>query len=244
MPEEKFVPGVDPKLHEWLKVREYIRSLKFKSKNKECVLSHPNFKFHNYWTNIVLSNKSNCTNYNNMKNINHSQIKNNPDKKIFQLLIRNRSIISLPELLLMAYRPNNLVFMDILVDHDMDLNIPVDKNHNRLIHLAVYHGKLDKVSFLLKNGVDISLINDYGENPLHLSMQPVSIFHDIKIVSLLLDAKASLNATDNKGRIPLHRACMLDDIALIEILLKYGSRVYVKDKNGMMPLDFCKEVQI
>jgi len=61
---------------------------------------------------------------------------------------------------------------------------------------------------------------------------------DVEGVRALLDADADANGADEAGLTPLHAAAGArgDDAALCELLIQYGARVDVRDRDGWTPL--------
>jgi ankyrin repeat protein len=85
-------------------------------------------------------------------------------------------------------------------------------------HAAVISGNIDKVKQLLTKGTfDINITNEYGETALHLAVEG-----DVKMVKLLIDNKANINASVN-GKTPLHRAIICSNKNVVELLLNEGA---------------------
>ncbi|XP_020297403.1 ankyrin repeat and KH domain-containing protein 1-like [Pseudomyrmex gracilis] len=59
---------------------------------------------------------------------------------------------------------------------------------------------------------------------------------DIKIVKMLLDRRANVNATTRYGTTPLHNAIVKEKIEIAELLLNHGADVNASDKYGVTPL--------
>ncbi len=73
---------------------------------------------------------------------------------------------------------------------------------------------VSKVQDLIKRGVDVKAINDYGETPLHWA----SRYNRIEIVELLLEKGADVKAKDKWGDTPLDGA---DSDYMKALLQKY-----------------------
>jgi ankyrin repeat protein len=102
--------------------------------------------------------------------------------------------------------------------------------------LAGAGGHESTVKVLLEAGADISAKNCFGNTALHGASRV-----DVPTTSLLLHAGADPNVTNNKGSTPLHFACHEEDDfelcnAMIELLLKQGATVDIKDARGATPL--------
>ena len=57
----------------------------------------------------------------------------------------------------------------------------------------------------------------------------------------LLDAGCDINAADNKGRTPLMYAAIFERPAAVNLLLKRGANINVKDHDGLSALDWAKK---
>ena len=57
------------------------------------------------------------------------------------------------------------------------------------------------------------------------------------IVKLLIDHRADINAKDNLGETPLHKAAKYNHKKILRILIENEAGVNIKDKNGKTALD-------
>ncbi|KAJ1560826.1 hypothetical protein HK096_007064, partial [Nowakowskiella sp. JEL0078] len=53
---------------------------------------------------------------------------------------------------------------------DFEINMPIDSTGNTAIHIAAAHGKLQTIEFLLEHGALDSVVNNFGETPLMVSI--------------------------------------------------------------------------
>jgi ankyrin repeat protein len=117
-----------------------------------------------------------------------------------------------------------------LLQHQADCNA-YDKNGDTLLHIALRGSDISaaKVETLLKHGADPNRTNDKGETPLH-GMG----FSDLgKVASLLLDAKADLEAKTDAGDTVLVAALKKrPGICHIQTLLDAGAKVDARDVDG------------
>ncbi|XP_022088281.1 uncharacterized protein LOC110977993 isoform X2 [Acanthaster planci] len=73
-------------------------------------------------------------------------------------------------------------------------------NGSTLLHTAAYFGVIPVVKELLKERVDVNLLDYKGATPLHRARDQMTI-------RLLLESGAELNAIDSEGNTPLHVKC-------------------------------------
>ncbi|CAF3574213.1 unnamed protein product, partial [Rotaria sordida] len=94
-------------------------------------------------------------------------------------------------------------------------------NGSTLIHTACYFNNLASVKRLLRLGVNPDVRDYQGKTPLHHTQ-------DIKIIKLLVESNADINAIDNDGNTPLHTKCAGEynkplELNAIRILHEYGA---------------------
>lgn len=141
-----------------------------------------------------------------------------------------------------------------------------DENNDTLLLYSISDESSNIYSFLLKNGANISLLNDEGENVLHavvfsgdnerlekiITEYTLDIDHQskdgatplllaislekIEIAISLIKYGANVNLADNNGISPLHLASQLQDLNFVKILLNNGADLFLKTDNGNLPM--------
>ena len=126
--------------------------------------------------------------------------------------------------------------------------------HNLDLNGAAFHGHWRLCQFLIEQGADVNKpLPDTGETPLHAALCTTDrLAHDI-VVKVLLAHGADPNCATKpavetgcfmrdcrtKGETPLHRAAAFGSEETIEMLLKAGAAIEVKDMNGDTPLSWA-----
>lgn len=107
------------------------------------------------------------------------------------------------------------------------------------LHLATQHGHIGTVELLLNHGASIEAMDECKNTPLHLAVRRKYNIatlnlaiqnHLADIVGLLLD-----NGT------PSHLAARERHISMVELLLRKGASVEVKNLDNKTPLDLAAE---
>lgn len=99
--------------------------------------------------------------------------------------------------------------------------------------LAVLKGQLELAEKLIKKGADI---NKTGWTPLHYA---ASAGHT-KLISLLLENNAYIDAESPNGTTPLMMAAMYGSTAAVNILLQEGADAKLKNQQGLTALEFAQ----
>lgn len=114
-----------------------------------------------------------------------------------------------------------------------------DRRGQTALHLAARLGNVALVRTLLASGANVSLKTAAeldGTTVLHEAMQSGSV----EVTRLLVErGRANVNAKNDKGRTPLHRAVWRADLSLAKYLLDIGAQVDALDENERTPLHWA-----
>jgi|GEM_PF-3761474 hypothetical protein len=89
------------------------------------------------------------------------------------------------------------------------------------LHYAVYHGRLETVRLLLKEGADPTAPDKDGYHPLHRAAQNGQTI----ILEELLNKRAPITARGEYGRTPLHMSVFNGKIAATRLLIERGAPI-------------------
>ncbi len=114
-----------------------------------------------------------------------------------------------------------------------------DRRGQTALHLAARLGNAALVRTLLASGANVSLKTAAeldGTTVLHEAIQSGSV----EVARLLVErGRANVNAKNDKGRTPLHRAVWRADVSLAKYLLDVGAQVDALDENERTPLHWA-----
>lgn len=107
-----------------------------------------------------------------------------------------------------------------------------------LLHLAAYFGHADLAERLIRYGaaVDAVSANPSVVRPLHSAVAAGSV----RVVQVLLDAGAELDAKQRGGWTPLHAAAHRGDADLVELLLRRGASPSETSDDGRTAADLAR----
>ena len=115
----------------------------------------------------------------------------------------------------------------ILLKHKAKIDA-VDKDGNQPLHLACKRGHTSTSRFLLSRGADVSVLNEYGQTPLHTAAGGEEDCP--RLCSVLLKHNAKVDVVDKDGNQPLHLACEAGLTSTVQHLLVCNADVFSKNK--------------
>ncbi|CAB0042895.1 unnamed protein product [Trichogramma brassicae] len=105
---------------------------------------------------------------------------------------------------------------------------------------AIYNRKINLVEILLRRSACPNLVNDKGQTCLHIICRRDDDDGNMaKMLFEICDEKhrrVQVDAQDNEGQTPLHKAIFNGNINLVEILMRRGANPNLADDNGYTPL--------
>lgn len=89
---------------------------------------------------------------------------------------------------------------------------------------AVIKGRDSIAELLVENGADVYIVDDYGNNILHLAAQS----GHASLISFGLSHCVNVNATNVAGETPLHVAIEHDYVEIVDMLIRSGADMEFK----------------
>lgn len=92
----------------------------------------------------------------------------------------------------------------------------------------------ERLAFLESKGFDLKIVNERGQNALHMLM--ANREEEAEGYEALMKRDFDVNATDNSGNTPLILALGYKEVPLVESLLDAGAEASVVNQKGVSPL--------
>ena len=127
------------------------------------------------------------------------------------------------------------VYEVLLKSPGIDVNAASAQNETALM-MACIKGELGIVQELIKRGADI---NREGWAPLHYAAS-ADRPQTLDIVKLLIEESAYIDAASPNGSTPLMIAAQYSSEAVVDLLLKEGADVVLRNQQGLTAVDFAR----
>ncbi|OQD66975.1 hypothetical protein PENPOL_c004G06475 [Penicillium polonicum] len=94
----------------------------------------------------------------------------------------------------------------------------------------------DLVNLILAHGVEVNMVDSYGQTPLHAMTYGASKAM-VGTIKLLLSHGANITAKNADGNTPLHLAVLTSAWEVVQLLLRHGADLDRRNQNGETPMD-------
>jgi len=128
---------------------------------------------------------------------------------------------------LLSKKPNYDALKKALKDKVIDVN-SVDSKGNSFLHNTILGSNQESSFWLIKNGIDITLVNNSNQNVLNLA---INNDDDKLMVKILQEDKINVNEKDINGRVLLQDLAVDGKNKMAKILINYGANVNSQDKH-------------
>jgi ankyrin repeat protein len=219
MPEEAFVPGLDPKLREWILMQRELKEARLKAlaRAQLNVPSYIKYSYHNFWKNQLqkqlLPGEGSTSRANSTNRVDADEDENMPlggralSVQAFTRILENPE--STPaKILQVAIERRHTKFLEMALSMGVPVDFVLDSHGRTALHLTVLDSDAEKVSCLLEHGANVNAKDEMGNTPLILSikhsvLEPLLLHREV--TTTLIRHGADLNAVDKHGYTALHR---------------------------------------
>uniref|UniRef100_A0ABD2XLM5 CUB domain-containing protein n=1 Tax=Trichogramma kaykai TaxID=54128 RepID=A0ABD2XLM5_9HYME len=137
----------------------------------------------------------------------------------------------------------DLKMIQLLIHYNADVNIPNENGFSPIMILCNntkdYKLRFKIFDLLLKNGADVTLVNNDGDTILHLVLLNSNNPNIVEAVELLLKSGVDVNIQNKNGYSALHLAVgFCESLKVVELLLKNGADRNIVNNKGMTALNF------
>lgn len=130
------------------------------------------------------------------------------------------------------------VYAVLLKSPGIDVNVASAQGETPLM-MACIKGELKTAKVLIERGADI---NREGWTPLHYAVSTDKP-ETLKIIQLLLEGSAYIDASSPNGSTPLMLAAQYSSEDVVDFLIKEGADVVVRNHLGLTAVDFAKKAE-
>jgi hypothetical protein len=243
--EEHFKPGLDAGLKAWLGMRQELRDARNSGYNGEMTLPRGRFRYKRYWD-LKLPFKCKLED----EDWNDDDVGKRPwqdeDRDFLAALdtLRMRHAHVTDDVAATALNVRHERHLGWLINYmrkedGESMNMRFTVNQRTLLATAAMRGDTHKVHCLLMAGANPNVPDKDRNTALHLALKEPRRFHALELLEALLDCGADTEARNTKGQTPLHVACIIGNVELMEVLLRRGCSVTKRDKKKKMAVEYA-----
>lgn len=141
--------------------------------------------------------------------------------------------INYKKIMIVVFAIQQILFLDFLkADDNLQL-------HEIILNQNSVENKKNLLQQALDEGQDINARNSTGVTPLNLA---IAYNQDPEIIKFLLQQKANVNIPDDFNVSPLHNAVRKSSVLVIDMLLKVGADMGLKNEpDNQTPFDLAEQ---
>lgn len=124
-----------------------------------------------------------------------------------------------------------------LLDQHKQTNLEILKKEWSMLETAALNGYYDSAKVLIERGAKVN--TTYGvtnQTPLHFACKQ----GHVRVIQLLIDNGADINALDSSGHAPIHKTCVKDQLNSVRWLVANGAKIYDPSWKVNL-LDYAKQ---
>jgi uncharacterized protein len=135
--------------------------------------------------------------------------------------------------LFQATEKGDLRRMEALINHGANVNAR-PKYCMRPICVAIMNQNLPGIQLLINKGTDLTYNTLTMEGPLMIQAVETK---NLNIIDYFITCGVNINAQDpNTGDTPIHKATKINKPDIVELLIKRGANIHIKDYAGNTPI--------
>lgn len=153
--------------------------------------------------------------------------------------------------LTVAIRTNRMEIAQVLIDHGADVDSCASPDSDGFLGstppllIASSDGRVDVVEFLLRNGADVNVKNNEGQNALMFCAAKYRDSLNRDVVDALLRAGINVHDKDANGNTALHYACKSESEEMVRLLAgDFNVSPWVANLAGVKPIDLASSDEI
>ena len=164
-------------------------------------------------------------------------LKNIENRNVFDIAVKKGDANKIKLLYEFIENENNYINKKEYINYFYNNIFHIAANFNQVYPILFFYEKLKPFYKYYNNGYILNAheTNKNKMTPLHCTCNN----KNVKIMDLLIDLGADIDAQDIKGRTPLHYAVINNDERMVKHLLLRGANKFIKDENNLSPYDLA-----